>query len=70
MILTIHIKEMNKPKTPVYKILEYIRDTKDKENADDFNNMREFIQEEFPEDFEQFESDNYDGPGDNFYLDR
>ncbi len=49
---------------PIYKVLEYIRDTKDRDNADILNEMRGWIADEFPETFEQFESDNYDGPPD------
>jgi hypothetical protein len=50
--------------TDIYKILSFIRDNYEKNELDI---LLEFIEKEFPADFEKFRVDNYDGPGDNYY---
>ena len=45
-------------------ILEFIRDNYKKNELDI---LEEFIQDTFPEAWNQYESDTYDGPGDNYY---
>lgn len=53
-----------KNESPAYKILAFIRENYDKNELDI---LEEFIQEEFPEDWNRFESDNYDGPDEPDY---
>lgn len=47
-----------------YKILQFIKENYGKNELDI---LEEFIQEQFPVDFEKFQSDNYDGPGEVDY---
>lgn len=50
--------------SPVYEILSFIRENYSKNELDI---LEEFIQEKFPQDWEKFQSDNYDGPGEVDY---
>lgn len=45
--------------TQAYKILAFIRENYEKHELDI---LEEFIQEQFPEDYNKYEADNYDGP--------
>ncbi len=44
-----------------YQILEFIRE---KYNKNELDILEEFIQEKFPQDWEKFQNDTYDGPPD------
>lgn len=51
-------------KSQAYQILSFIRENYEKNELDI---LEEFIQAEFPKDYEQFVSDNYDGPDEPDY---
>lgn len=50
--------------SPAYQILEFIRDNYNKNELD---LLEEFIEDTFPAEWEKFQSDNYDGPGEPDY---
>lgn len=50
--------------TQAYKILQFI---KENYNPGELDILEEFIEEQFPADFEKFRSDNYDGPSEVDY---
>lgn len=59
-------------KSPAYRLLSWAWSEKmeSKKHSPKWEMMQDIIdgiEERFPKDFEQFENDNYDGPGDNYY---
>lgn len=50
---------MSENKSDIYKVLEFIRENYKKGELDI---LEEFLEKEFPADWEKFEDDNYDGP--------